>query len=77
MSYLTPNIGLNRFPDELTDNENKKSFDFAQKYASAIWGEWENTYYTRQQKLNTLRKYAIGDHDISGCKKNITGEYTD
>ena len=77
MSYLTPNIGLNRFPDELTDNENKKSFDFAQKYASAIWSEWENTYYTRQQKLNTLRKYAIGDHDISGCKKNITGEYTD
>ena len=71
------NIGFNRFPDEMVSNEEKKKPEFGRQFASAIWSEWNSRYYTRAKFIENLRKYAAGEHDVSDCKKNISGEYTD
>lgn len=69
MSYI------NNFPDELVSNEKKKSFDFAREFVSAIWGEWENKLYLRQQQFKKWKAYALGEQDIEECKKEIKGKY--
>ena len=77
MIYTDNNLGIHTFPDELISNDEKKSFQFAQKYASAIWKEWNSRYHSRHQRITENRKYAIGEQDIKSCQKNISGEYTD
>lgn len=77
MNYIGNNIGINNFPSELVSNEDKLTFEFGQKYASAIWREWDGKYHSRLQRINENRKYAIGEQDIKSCQKNISGEYTD
>ena len=74
---LMANLGISSFPSELVSNDEKKSFAYGQKYASAIWYEWNGKMSSRHTTFNKLRKYANGDQDIEDCKKNISGEYTD
>lgn len=64
-----------KFPDEMVSNDTKKSFDFAQKFASAIWSEWEYKYDAMYSQIQTNRAYAKGEQDISHCKKNIARNY--
>lgn len=64
-----------KFPNEMVSNEVKKGFKFAQEYASAIWSEWENNYYSRKSRIDNWRKYARGEQDIDHCKKNIARNY--
>lgn len=66
---------INNFPDELVSNEKKKSFDFAQEFVSAIWGEWEHKYLQRQKEFDELKAYALGEQDVSDCKKAIKRKF--
>lgn len=66
---------INNFPDELVSNEKKKSFDFAQEFVSAIWGEWEHKYLARQKEFDELKAYALGEQDVSDCKKAIKRKF--
>lgn len=72
---MTLNNVICKFPDEMVSNDTKKSFDFAQKFASAIWSEWEYKYDARYSQIQTNRAYAKGEQDISHCKKNIARNY--
>lgn len=74
---INTNFSISRFPDELISNDEKKSFEFGQKYASAIWQQWGNKMATRTILIEQLRKYARGEQDILDCQKNMTGDYTD
>ena len=60
-------LGTYRFPDEMISNEEKKKPEFGQKFAKAIWSEWENPYHTRYKDIERLRKVAKGEHDIDRC----------
>ena len=66
---------INNFPDELVSNEKKKSFDFAQEFMSAVWGEWEHKYLQRQKDFDELDAYALGKQDVSDCKKAIKRKF--
>ena len=72
---MTLNNVICKFPDEMVSNDTKKSFDFAQKFASAIWSEWEYKYDARYSQIQTNRAYAKGEQDITHCKKNIARNY--
>lgn len=66
---------LNKFPDELISNTEKKKPDFGRKYASAIWSEWSDKISFRESHFEKLRSYADGRQDISTCKANMRGKF--
>lgn len=66
---------INNFPDELVSNEKKKSFEFAQEFVSAIWGEWEHKYLERQKEFDELKAYALGEQNVDDCKKAIKRKF--
>lgn len=68
-------INAYNYPNELVSNEEKDSFDFGKKYAEAIWSEWANKLERNKQRFKENRLYAIGNHPIDKCKKNIKKKY--
>jgi hypothetical protein len=68
-------INTYKYPNELVSNEEKDSFEFGKKYAEAIWSEWDHKLSMNKQKFKLNRAYAIGDHPIERCKKNIKRRY--
>ena len=66
---------LNYFPSESIPNSEKEKPEFGQKYAKAIWGEWEGKYYKRKEDFLEQRQYAVGKQKIDSCKQNIASKY--
>ena len=69
------NNAICKFPDEMVSNDTKKGFDFAQKFGSAIWSEWDYRFDKRYSQIQINRSYAKGEQDITHCKKNIARNY--
>ena len=69
------NNSICKFPDEMVSNDTKKGFDFAQKFGSAIWSEWDFKFDKRYSQIQINRSYAKGEQDITHCKKNIARNY--
>src|SRR5690606_1897920 len=49
--------------------------DFAQKFGSAIWSEWDFRFDARYSQIQTNRAYAKGEQNIDHCKNNIARNY--
>ena len=61
---MTLNNVICKFPDEMVSNDTKKGFDFAQKFGSAIWSEWEFKFDKRYSQIQINRSYAKGEQNI-------------
>ena len=72
---MTLNNVICKFPDEMVSNDTKKGFEFAQKFGSAIWSEWEFKFDKRYSQIQINRSYAKGEQNIDHCKKNIARNY--
>lgn len=68
-------INTYKYPNELVSNEEKDSFEFGKKYAEAMWSEWSNKNDKNKSQFALNRAYAIGDHPMDRCKKNIKRRY--
>lgn len=65
----------NTFPDENVPNEKKKSFEFGQQYANAIWNKESQRLYKNQVQFKKNQLYADGKQPLEDCKKNIKKKY--
>lgn len=67
--------GIYKFPNEMVSNQKKKSLEFGQEYASAIWSEWDAKFHSRNRKYSIWRSYARGEQSIERIEKNIQRNY--
>lgn len=65
----------NKFPDELVSNAKKKSFEFGEQYATAIWSKAQGAFNSDKTQIDTNRAYAAGTQDINNAKKKLMRKF--
>lgn len=63
------------FPSGITSNEEKKSNEFGEKVAKAIFNEWfsSDKFVARRNWIDRMRQHASGEHDMQYYEKWFCG----
>ena len=66
---------INQFPDELVPNSEKKSIEFGEKYATAMWEKEKGKYLKNKEEFKLNRLYATANHPVDDIRSNIERKF--